>query len=164
MLRSLADYEWFEEGDDPETIDSKLKHIVSEIDSHEELLYASIAKTWSFEEEDLWFLLNHKLCDFGLALRFYWMCQPYFFYRQIERGNDFSEIEQKEWAGIKKLEERLLENFYEKREVYCSPEEIYGKPIKDDDPYNPGMKLIPTELRIVSEGENIKLEFNEIFR
>lgn len=164
MLQSLSEYGWFDENDDSGTIKMKLQQIISEINSHEELIHAMIAKTWCFDEEDLWLILDHPLCDYGIALRSYWMCQPYWFYRQIERNYEFSEPEKKKFEGIKLLEKRLLNNHYKTKEIYCCPEELYGKPIKDDDLYNPGMKFIPTELRKTSQGQVIEPTYENIFR
>ena len=73
-LQSLHAYEWAD--DDPETTTQNLDTIFKEIETEEELWYASFIVPWDFADGSLHRILNHKLCERGIALFLYWALDP----------------------------------------------------------------------------------------
>ena len=157
-LQSLAEYTWFVDGDTETVILRKLSSLMDEIETEEELLYAGCIKEWDAEDGSIMMLFDHPLCDYGLALRFYWMFQPDFFHRQKEKGREFKYSEIPTWDIIQKIEKRLLSEFYKERKIKTDPAEIHGRPLSDNDKYSPGIRLIPHKLKEISDG--VDLEFN----
>lgn len=162
-LQSLADYGWFDDGDSEEVIHMKLSKLMEEIETEEELLYAGHVKEWDFEDASIMILFDHPLCDFGLALRFYWMCQPDYYHRQQEKGKPFQHAEIPTWDIIQKIERRLLAGHYTKRNVSTNPADSVGRPLSDTDKHRPGIRLIPKELKVASEGVSLSFEPNKIW-
>ncbi|MES2569998.1 MAG: DUF4274 domain-containing protein [Verrucomicrobiota bacterium] len=162
-LQKLAEYKWYNPGDDDATILAKLSRLMSEIETPEELVYSAIVKIWSFEDESIWFILDHPICDYGIALRIYWMCQPDFFYRLIEKGEELEEDEKQKWEMIKQIEARLLSGYYKQKNVAFDPSDAVGRAISDADPYRPGLRLIPQELKAESFGEVIVFNLENIW-
>ena len=108
-------------------------------------------------------LFDHPLCDYGLALRFYWMLQPDFFHRQKEKGREFRYDEISNWEVIQTIEKRLLTGHYKERKVRTDPAEIHGRPLSDQDKYSPGIRLIPKQLKEASDGSNITFNHQTIW-
>tara|TARA_B100001093_G_C26693759_1_gene955967 strand:+ start:54 stop:572 length:519 start_codon:yes stop_codon:yes gene_type:complete len=161
-IQNLAEFEWFNDDDSPDIADKKLADLIAQISTQEELLYAVIAKSWSFEESTIWLLLDHSLCDYGLALRIYWMSQPDFFYRQIEKQKKLNSLEIKSWKGIKNLESRLISEYYGEAQTGFNPQITVGREISDTDKYRPGIRLIPNKLKIPAKGVSIEFDHNQI--
>ena len=136
-IQTLAEFEWFDDDDSDEEADRKLAELMSQISTEEELLYASIAKVWDFDESTIWILFDHPLSDYGLALRWYWMSQPDFYYRQIEKQKELSASEVESWKVIQELESRLLSGHYGDAKTAFDPEEVVGREISDTDKYRP---------------------------
>ncbi len=107
-LQSLHAYEWAD--DDPDVSKANLDAIFSEIDSHEELWYASFIVQWDVDDGSLDRILDHSLCDRGIALFIYWLLDPV----SVHRSNDTHRL-------VLKLEGRFAKDHYPGGLIAFSP-------------------------------------------
>jgi hypothetical protein len=152
-LDSLTCYDWWKEGEDPE---GSLRALVARIDSPEELWFAVIAKEWDMDENEFDPVLDHPLCDRGIALMIYWLSAPDYYYWKLENGRSLSEHEIKRWTAIKRLEEKLLTGFLDERTAF-DPTAFIQHSCKAPDDYRPGIRLMPELLKRPTNGAKFPL-------
>jgi hypothetical protein len=151
-LDSLAAYDWCEEGEDSDAI---LRALVASMDSPEELWFAVIAKVWDLAENELDPILDHPLCDRGIALMIYWCSAPHYYW-QREKGRTLDEHEMKSWTAIKRLEERLLTGYSDEK-IAFDPTEFVQRFGKAPEVSCPGARLIPELLKRPTHGAKLPL-------
>jgi hypothetical protein len=69
---------------------------------------------WDDGVEEIAFLLDEPNCEFGNALLFYWLLEGPFYYVRRYTEHTFKDL-------LLKLEDRLLNGFYQKRNVRYYP-------------------------------------------
>ncbi len=77
-LQSLHAYEWAD--DDAAISAGNLATIFDDIETTEELWYASFIVPWDPDEGAFDRILDHQLCDRGIALFLYWSLDPIAFH------------------------------------------------------------------------------------
>lgn len=112
-LQMLHAYEWVD--DDAAVTSQNLDAIFQQIETPEELWYASFIVAWDPLEESLRRILDHQLCDRGIALFVYWSLDPIAFHR-LGGG-----IGHPNGALIEQIEKRFAEGCYLSEEVAYSP-------------------------------------------
>lgn len=162
-LISLHDESWFSESDPADVGATKLSELIGSVESREELFYASNVMPCDLEDGDHWLILDHPFCDYGIALHFYWRCQPDFFYRKEEKKKQLHPFEQVKWDEIRKIEARLSSGHYTESALQVDPAEIVGRPLAADDPYRPGIRLVPRELWKPSSGLPATYDHTNVF-
>lgn len=112
-LQSLHAYEWLDE--EVLVTNKNLDAIFLQIETPEELWYASFIVPWDLADGSLRRILDHRLCDRGIALFVYWSLDPISFHR---RGG---EIGHPIGTLIKQIEQRFAEGYYLSEQIAYSP-------------------------------------------
>ena len=136
-LRLIHSYDWVEFPDGLPR--DNLAAIYAEIESSEELWYASFIIQHDVEAGDLAIVLDHPLCDRGIATFIYWALDPC--------ADNTPAVKQ----ILSDLECRLLLGYYTTAIIGFSPDSLKRK--RDD--------RIPPELFIPTPGIELPLDYSE---
>lgn len=133
-LQTLHAYEWVE--NDPTVTERNLNAIFNAMETAEELWYASFIVAWDSVDGSLDRILNHELCDRGIALFLYWSLNPIAFHASGDSTNDSS------GQVITKIEEAFKDGRFDTERVTYSPRESQN--FSDDHAGVPDQMLAPS--------------------
>ena len=106
-----------------------------------------------FEIRELAEIIDHPHCSAGTALLIYWGLQPDYIYRQIEKKKTLPPDLQGRLPFLKELERRIFEGVFGGTAIEFSPVSLVGRPLRDDDVYRPGIRLVPEWMKSPIQGE-----------
>ena len=112
-LQLLHAYEWVNE--DAAVTSQNLEALFRQIETAEELWYASFIVPWDPAEGSFQRILDHHLCDRGIALFLYWSLNPISFHRPG------GQVSYQNGALIEQIEKRFANGDYLLESVAYSP-------------------------------------------
>ena len=140
-LKYLHSYQWA--GEEALATRSNLMDLFSTIETVEELWFASFIVQWEPENGDLDYILDHPLCDKGIALFLYWSLI------KADFENNYSVVKQK-------IEDRILSGNYQAETVAFSPLKFLNE--KDFGKYE-----VPNHVKIETRGVELPLDYSMVF-
>ncbi len=145
-LQIIHAYEWAADSE----VDSSanLKRLYRAIESVEELWFASFIIPLNPERGDLSLILDHPLCDRGIASFLYWSLDPAKLYAEFDLRRTFFPTLQ----ILQQIESRLLSDYYKTAVVGFSPT-FLDRQIHHD--------RIPTVLQAPTEGIHFPLDYRD---
>lgn len=131
--------------------------LIHAVESSEELHQVALWFNYDgFEIRELREIVDHPLCAAGTILRIYWCLQPDYLYRQLEKKKELPPYLQDHLPFLKELECRILEGILHTTHIAFSPESIVGRPLRDDDVYRPGIRLVPAWMKLDVSGQEME--------
>lgn len=147
-LQTLHSYEWAHE--DPRVTRSNLQNLFDQIDSAEELWYASFIVRWEPENGDLDFVLKHPCCDRGIALFLYWALAPTALDPHDSKPNSLPSL----YLPIfRNLEQHLLSGHYPSGQIAFTPLALRNQRPEF-------LAQIPDELKQQTPGMELPLDYS----
>lgn len=148
-LQIIHNYEWATES--PTKSADNLRQLYAAIDSVEELWYASLVIPLDPKRGDWFLVLDHPLCDRGIASLMYWMLEPSKIYAEYESTGRISFL----LELLEQIEARLLSAKYTTSAVRFSPTMLARQWHH---------KRIPSQLREDIDGIELPLNYrNAVF-
>ncbi|WP_442511858.1 hypothetical protein SH528x_003604 [Novipirellula sp. SH528] len=145
-LQIIHAYEWA--ADTEADSNANLERLYHAIETVEELWFASFIIPLNPEGGDFSLILDHPLCDRGIASFLYWALDPVKLYAEFESAKMFVPALQL----LRQIESRLLSGYYQSAVVGFSPT-MLDRQLEHD--------RIPTELRAPTKGIHFSLDYRD---
>ena len=127
---------------------ANLERLYRAIETVEELWFASFIIPLCPERGDLFLILDHPLCDRGIASFLYWALDPVRLYADFESNNTFVPALQ----ILQQIESRMLSGYYQSSVVGFSPL-MLDRQLQHH--------RIPTALQAPTEGIHFPLDYRD---
>lgn len=145
-LQIIHAYEWAADSEVERV--ANLERLYNAIDSVEELWFASFIIPLNPERGDLSLILDHPLCDRGIASFLYWSLDPAKMYADFDSRKTFIPA----FKILEQIESRLLSGYYKTAVVGFSPT-MLDRQLHHD--------RIPTVLQAPTDGIHFPLDYRD---
>ncbi len=145
-LQIIHAYEWAADSEADSL--ANLERLYRDIETVEELWFASFIIPLNPERGDLSLILDHRLCDRGIASFLYWSLDPLKLYDDFEASNKLASS----FRILQQIETRILSGYYQSSAVSFSPQ-MLDRQLEHH--------RIPTALRVPTEGIRFPLDYRD---
>jgi hypothetical protein len=145
-LQIIHSYEWTAESEADSL--ANLKRLYRAIETVEELWFASFVIPLNPERGDLSLILDHPLCERGIASFLYWSLDPVKLYDDFEANNKLAPT----FQILQQIETRILSGHYQSSAVSFSPQ-MLDRQLEH--------QRIPTALQVPTEGVHFPSEYRD---
>ncbi len=145
-LQIIHAYEWATDSEADSL--ANLARLYRAIETVEELWFASFIITLNPERGDLSLILDHPLCDRGIASFLYWSLDPVKLYDEFEASNELAST----FQILQQIEARVLSGHYQSSAVSFSPQ-MLDRQLEHH--------RIPTALQVPTEGIRFPLDYRD---
>lgn len=145
-LQIIHSYEWATDSEADSL--ANLERLYRAIETVEELWFASFIIPLNPERGDLSLILNHPLCDRGIASFLYWSLDPVKLYDDFEASNTQTPT----YPILRQIETRILSGHYQSSSVSFSPQ-MLDRRLEHH--------RIPTALKIPTEGIRFPMDYRD---
>jgi hypothetical protein len=152
-IRYLLSDEWVT--DDPIHTEANLNAILADVSSTEELYHFAGNFNLDGGFDELRKVIDHPLCDKGLALLIYHRLNPCSYYSLKARGKELLPFHHEPFAFIKEIETKFRDGSFAPSVIRVDPYAFKRRTLLK--PTTRGIEHLPDIMKVPSEGEEVDL-------